>query len=112
MRQLQYPDEISEAFCVLTTLLPQSRLGLALAYGRNQWEGLGRFLDHGQLEIDTNLVENAIRPTAVGKKNLLFIGHPGAGWRSAVCCSVIESCRRRGINARNACSTSCAACPT
>jgi hypothetical protein len=53
----------------------------------------------GRVEIDNNLVENAIRPTAVGKKNFLFVGHPDAGWRSAVFYSLVESCRRRGINA-------------
>jgi len=51
------------------------------------------------LEIDNNLTENAIRPSALGKKNWLFIGHPEAGWRSAVIYSVIVSCRRRGIDA-------------
>jgi hypothetical protein len=44
------------------------------------------------------LTENAIRPSAVGKKNWLFIGHPEAGWRSAVIYSVIVSCRRRGLD--------------
>ena len=41
---------------------------------------------------------NAIRPTAVGRRRWLFIGHPDAGWRSAVVYSMIVSCRRRGIN--------------
>lgn len=82
-----------------TRVLPQSQLGRALAYGKNQWEGLVRHLEHGELEIDTNLVENAIRPTAVGKKNFLFVGHPEAGWKSAVFYSLFESCRRLGINA-------------
>ena len=50
------------------------------------------------MEIDSNLVENAIRPTAVGKKSFLFIGHPDAGWRSAVMYTLIGSCRRRRIN--------------
>lgn len=80
-------------------VLPQSLLGRALAYGRNQWDGLVRHLELGRVEIDSNLVENSIRPTAVGKKNFLFIGHPDAGWRSAIFYSLIESCRRRGINA-------------
>ena len=43
-------------------------------------------------------MENAIRPTALGKKNFLFIGHPEAGQRSAVIYSVLGSCRRLGIN--------------
>jgi hypothetical protein len=54
-------------------------------------------VEDGRLEIDNNLVEKAIRPSAAGKKNWLFIGHPEAGWRSAVIYSVVGSCRRRGI---------------
>jgi hypothetical protein len=54
--------------------LPQSLLGQALDYALGQWTTLEIFLRDGQVEIDNNLVENAIRPTAVGKKNWLFIG--------------------------------------
>ena len=50
----------------------------------------------GRLKID-NGVENAIRPTAVGKKNWLFVGHAETGQRSAILYSLIESCRRRGV---------------
>jgi hypothetical protein len=50
------------------------------------------------LEIDNNLIENAIRPSAIGKKNWLFIGHPEAGERSAVIYTLLGSCRRQGIN--------------
>ncbi len=64
----------------------------------NRWEALTRYVDAGRLEIDNNLYENAIRPTAIGKKNFLFIGHPEAGQRSAVIFSVLGSCRRHGIN--------------
>jgi hypothetical protein len=59
--------------------LPRSALGKALRYALNEWEGLTRYVEDGRLEIDNNLVENAIRPSAVGKKNWLFIGHPEAG---------------------------------
>jgi len=45
-----------------------------------------------------SLIENSIRPTAVGRRRWLFIGHPHAGWRSAVVYSLLASCRRRGIN--------------
>ena len=50
------------------------------------------------MEIDNNLVENAIRPTAVGKKNWLFVGEADAGQRSAIIYTVIETCRRQGLN--------------
>ena len=78
-------------------ILPQSLLGKALSYTLEQWELLGVYLEDGRVEIDNNLVENAIRPTAVGKKNWLFIGADEAGWRSAVLYSIIESCRNRDI---------------
>jgi transposase len=79
-------------------VLPKSLLGQAIDYTLSRWEALTRYLDDGHLEIDNNLVENAIRPTALGKKNFLFIGHPGAGQRSAVIYSILGSCRRLGIN--------------
>jgi len=79
-------------------VLPQSRLGQAIDYSLSRWEALVRYGDEGRLEIDNNLCENAIRPTAIGKKNFLFIGHPQAGQRSAVIYSVLGSCRRHNVN--------------
>lgn len=79
-------------------VLPQSLLGQATDYALSRWEALIRYVDDGRLEIDNNLCENAIRPTALGKKNFLFIGHPEAGQRSAIIYSVLGSCRRHGIN--------------
>jgi transposase len=78
--------------------LPQSPMGKACRYALNEWNPLTNYLENGRLEIDNNLTENAIRPSAVGKKNWLFIGHPEAGWRSAVIYSIIVSCRRRSID--------------
>ena len=78
-------------------VLPQSLLGKALAYARNQWPGLERFVDAGHVEIDNNLVENAIRPTAVGKKNWLFMGSAEAGERNAVVYTLVANCRMHGI---------------
>ena len=78
--------------------LPQGLLGQAIDYTLKRWEALTRFVDDGALEIDNNLIENAIRPSAIGKKNWLFIGHPEAGERSAVIYTLLGSCRRHGIN--------------
>ncbi len=78
--------------------LPQSLLGTAMDYTLGQWQTLKVYLNDGRVEIDNNLVENAIRPTAIGKKNWLFIGQAEAGERSAIIYTVIESCRRRGLN--------------
>ncbi len=50
------------------------------------------------MEIDNNLVENAIRPMAIGKKNWLFFGSKDAGQTSAIVYSLLESCRMLGIN--------------
>jgi len=79
-------------------LLPQSPLGTALDYALGLWPTLEVYLTDGRVEIDNNLVENAIRPTAVGKKNWLFVGEADAGERSAIVYTVIECCRRRGLN--------------
>jgi transposase len=78
--------------------LPQGLLGQAIDYALKRWDALTRFVDDGVLEIDNNLIENAIRPSAIGKKNWLFIGHPEAGERSAVIYTLLGSCRRQGIN--------------
>ncbi len=78
--------------------LPKSAFGKAIDYALGQWENLCVFLRDGRVEIDNNQVENAIRPTAVGKKNWLFIGDAEAGERSAIIYTVIECCRRRGID--------------
>lgn len=59
---------------------------------------LCRYVEGGALEIDNNLIENAIRPSALGKKNWLFIGHPTAGERSAIMYTLLGSCRRHEIN--------------
>jgi transposase len=77
--------------------LPQSPMGQAISYALNQWATLERFLDHGEVEIDNNLVENAIRPTAIGKKNWLFFGSEEAGERSAVIYTLIQNCRMHGV---------------
>jgi hypothetical protein len=78
--------------------LPRSLLGQACAYLLGHWEVLVAHCAHGRTRLDTNFVENAIRPSAVGKKNWLFIGHPDAGQRSAIIYSIVVSCRRRGID--------------
>jgi len=78
--------------------LPQGLLGRAIDYALKRWEALTRFVEDGRLEIDNNLIENAIRPSALGKKNRLFVGHPEAGERSAVIYTLLDSCRRHGIN--------------
>ena len=67
-------------------------------YLLRHWAELTRHLEYGETRLDNNLVENAIRPSAIGKKNWLFIGHPDAGQRSAIIYSIVVSCQRRKID--------------
>lgn len=85
----------------LLEVRPKSGVGKAIHYALGQWKSLLVYLEHGQVEIDNNSVENAIRPCALGKKNWLFIGDVGAGQRSATLYSLLGSCLRRGINPRD-----------
>ncbi len=57
------------------SILPKSKLGKAIKYAQRQWPQLVLFLAYGRVEIDNNLVENAIRPTQLGAKNWLFLGN-------------------------------------
>lgn len=81
-----------------STFLPQSLSGKAVAYTLGLWERLMVYTRHGRMEIDNNLVENAIRPVALGKKNWLFFGSAGAGRSSAIIFSLLESCRKLDID--------------
>lgn len=78
--------------------LPKSLTAKALTYTLNLWDRLLVYTRHGHMEIDNNLIENAIRPTAVGKKNWLFFGSAEAGQNSAIIYSLLESCRMLDIN--------------
>lgn len=78
--------------------LPRSRLGEACAYLLGHWQPLIAHLHHGRTQLDTNAVENAIRPSKLGAKNWLFVGHPDAGDRAAVLYSLIVSAQRYGLD--------------
>ena len=73
-------------------------MGRAIDYALTLWPQLSVYLEDGRIEIDNNPVERAIRPTAIGKKNWLFIGEAEAGQRSATLFTIIEACRSRGID--------------
>ncbi len=86
------------AIALQAKVLPKSGLGQACASLLSHWAPLTAHLQHSQTRLDNNLVENAIRPSAVGKKNWLFIGHPDAGQRSAIIYSLVVSCQRHEID--------------
>jgi transposase len=87
-----------EALVQSRRFLPKSAISQAMEYTKGLMAGLEVYLEDGKIEIDNNLVENAIRPTALGKKNWLFVGDADAGDRGAILYTVIESCRRRRID--------------
>jgi transposase len=76
--------------------LPKLALGKACDYLLAQWDPLSEHLRHGESRLDNNLVENALRPTCIGRKNWLFIWPSDAGQRSAILPSLIVSCQRHG----------------
>lgn len=79
---------------------PKSALGMAIRYMLNQWRYLIAYLRHGCVEIDTNWLENLIRPTALGKRNWLFMGHEESGRIHALWFSFIISAIMNGLNPR------------
>ncbi|MGY3608234.1 MULTISPECIES: IS66 family transposase [unclassified Bradyrhizobium] len=81
----------------LPRLPATSTLAEAIRYALSRWEGLTRFLQDGRIELDTNPVERAIRPVALGRKNHLFAGSDGGGDRWAVLCSLIETCKLNDV---------------
>ena len=58
----------------LALISQKTKLAEAIRYALSRWEGLTRFLDDGRIEIDSNIVERAIRPIALNRKNALFAG--------------------------------------
>lgn len=79
-------------------ITPKSPLGKALHYAHDQWPHLQACFEHGHIELDNNLVENAIRPTKLGHKNWMFIGGRDTGWRSAVIYTLVEQVRSQGAD--------------
>lgn len=78
--------------------LPKSQMGEALQYTIARWDNLSTYLYDGHLEIDNNLVENAIRPNALGRKNYLFAGSHECAQRAAMFYSFFGTCKKHGIN--------------
>ena len=82
----------------LPLVLPSSPLGQALAYTFKRWKGLSAYAMHGQIEIDNNLAENAIRPIAIGRKNYLFAGSHQAAEMTAAMYSFMASCKKNNVD--------------
>jgi len=89
-----------ECVKLMTTVLPKSALGKAVSYTLNQWPKLRRVFDYAEVELSNNLAENSMRPVALGRKNWLHVGSAKAGPKVAAILSIVESCRRLRVPAR------------
>ena len=69
----------------------------AIRYALTRWPGLTLFLEDGRIEIDTNVIERAIRPLALNRKNALFAGSDRGAEHWAVIASLIETCKLTGV---------------
>lgn len=78
--------------------LPKSQIGKAMAYAYARWDALSAYLYDGNLQIDNNLVENAIRPVSLGRKNYLFAGSHEAAQRAAMIYSFFAICKKHEVN--------------
>ena len=77
----------------ISEVLPKSAIGKAVAYTLNLWSLLETYIDDGKYEIDNNLIENTIRPLALGRKNYLFAGSHKAAQRIAMFYSFFATCK-------------------
>ncbi len=78
-------------------VLPKSLIGKAFAYAINLWDQLQNFLKSGELLIDNNLIENSIRPNALGRKNYLFAGSHEGAQRTAMFYTFTGTCKMQGV---------------
>lgn len=81
-------------------VLPKSPIGKAMAYFINQYPKFMGIFEDGRIELDNNLIENAIRPLALGRKNYLFAGSHRAAQHAAMLYSFFGTCKMQDINPR------------
>jgi hypothetical protein len=82
----------------LTLVSGKARIATAIRYALSRWQGLSRFLDDGRVELDSNVVERAIRPITLGRKNHLFAGSDGGAQHWAVLASLIATCKLNDVD--------------
>jgi transposase len=78
--------------------LPKAPISQAIQYAMNHWDALRRYTTDGDLAIDNNIAERAIRPLAIGRKNYLFAGNDGGGRTAAILYSLIASAKRHELD--------------
>ena len=85
----------------IKSTLPKSQIGKAMQYSYARWDALSAYLYDGNLLIDNNQIENAIRPLAIGRKNYLFAGSHDAAQRAAMIYSFFAICKKHSVNPYN-----------
>lgn len=78
-------------------ILPKSAIGVAVNYTLGLWPRLKKYVEDGRFHIDNNLIENSIRPVALGRKNYLFAGSHDAAINAAVIYSFLATCKIRNV---------------
>ena len=79
-------------------ILPKSTMSKAILYTRDRWKRLTKYMSDGELEMDTNLIENCIRPLALGRKNYLFAGNHDAATNIGIFYTIFNTCRHLEVN--------------
>jgi transposase len=77
--------------------VPKGPWTKALRYAREHWTALARYAETGHVEIDNNLIENAVRPIALGRKNFMFAGNHEAAARAARFYGLFATCKKQGV---------------
>lgn len=101
--KISYPTiRIFETWMKETYLkvLPNSKMGDAIEYTYSLLPRLSRYVNDGRINIDNNLIENAIRPLALGRKNYLFCGNDASAYRAAIVYSLISTCKAADVDPR------------
>lgn len=102
-RKISYPTILMFEKWIEETyakVLSKSRLGGDLAYAYSLLPRLSRYVNDGRINIDNNLIENAISPLSLGRKNYLFCGNDASAYQAAIVYFLIGTCRAAGINPR------------
>jgi len=93
------------------TALPKSLLATAIGYALRNWAALARYTEDGRLKMDNNGAEQALRPIVLGRKNYLFAGSEAAAHRTAILCSLVQTCKHLKSIRSCTCAMSSIVCP-
>ena len=80
------------------TLDPSTKSHQGVKYALNHWVKLCRYVYYADACIDNNAAERAVRPSKLGMKNWLFVGHPEAGQRAAILYTIVQNCKNHGVD--------------